>query len=119
MTAQDHRDEDARIAALLDHLARDEAPLGSPLRARILADHAAATAAPARPRYWRGWLAGALAGLPAAAAGLWIGAAQPALVLGVVPGIETGVGVPSAPSAGAGGDGALLDEVFGSWEDEA
>ncbi|MEM7490423.1 MAG: hypothetical protein AAF390_14975 [Pseudomonadota bacterium] len=95
-------DED-RIERLLAEAAADATPLPRDLRAAILADAAAAGAPSSR---WT-WLAGLAAGLPAAATGLWLGLAQPALVLQVVPGL-------TAPAA----DMALLDEVFGTWEDD-
>ena len=90
--------DDDWIEAELAALARDDAPLEAPFRARLLAD------APRSVR--RRWhvplprLAG-LAGLPAATlAGLWIGLAQPDMVIGLVPG----------PAVA---DDALLGEVFG------
>ncbi|MEM8850298.1 MAG: hypothetical protein AAGE03_09715 [Pseudomonadota bacterium] len=98
--------EDDRIAALLADAARETAPLPDGLRAAILADAAQVAAPPPR----RAWLAGLVAGLPAAAAGLWLGLAQPALVLQLMPGLS--VQPPDDTEV------ALLDDVFGRWEDD-
>ncbi|MEM7641323.1 MAG: hypothetical protein AAF366_02205 [Pseudomonadota bacterium] len=98
--------EDERIAARLADAADDTTPLSDGLRAAILADAARVAAPPGG----RPWLAGLLAGLPAAAAGLWLGLAQPALVLQLVPGLAT----PQADDT----EIALLDDVFGVWEDD-
>lgn len=95
--------DDERIDALLARAADDATPLSDALRTAILADAAEIVAPPPR----RPWLAGLAAGLPAAATGLWLGLAQPALVLQIVPitGLQDGM------------ETALLDEVFGTWED--
>jgi hypothetical protein len=93
---------DAReIEALLAEMAEDEEPLRPGLRDAILASAAMPARTPAPRRAWR-----LVWGAPAAAAlcGLWLGAAQPALVLG-------GTGLGPAPEV------ALLDAALGGWED--
>ena len=91
--------DDDWIEAELAASARDDAPLEDAFRARLLAD----APRPVRRR-WRlplPRLAG-LAGLPAATlAGLWIGLAQPDVVMVLVAG-------------SAVADDALLGEVFGT-----
>ena len=97
---------------LILRAARDDTtPLGDGLRARILADAvpaAIAQAASGADRV-RAWIGG-LVGVPAAAVlGLWLGMAQPTVVLEFVP---ADVGVDTA-------DAALMDEIFGTvWSEE-
>ncbi|MEM9795268.1 MAG: hypothetical protein AAF919_02195 [Pseudomonadota bacterium] len=92
--SEHHRLEDRLVA--LEEAAE---PLPPSLRGAILTDAAEANAVRGLP--WRIWLTG----LPAALAGLWLGLAQPALVLQTVPDLS-------------GDDVALLEEVFGgaSWD---
>ncbi len=100
--------EDREIEAMLRGMAADEAPLPPGLRAAIVADAGEVAAARTGPRRWR-WLAGwgPVVGAPAAAlCGLWLGIAQPTLVLEAIPGID----------ATEAGD-ALLSDIYGSdWE---
>lgn len=82
----------------------DTAPLPPSLTARILADAAEASAPPPHVSARSRWLAGILAVPTAAAFGLVLGVAQPAAVLGYLPGTDAATGV----------EAALLDEVFGA-----
>jgi len=98
MTRSDHISE---IEAALADLSRDETPLDPAFRARLLADAAATTVRPRR-RWGRLPELIGLAGLPAAAlVGVWLGLANPSLVL------------MATPWEVASDDGALLDDVFG------
>ena len=100
MTMAD-KDLDLMLRAARD----DTTPLGDGLRARILADAVPAAVAQAasgadRVRAWIGGLA---------VLGLWLGMAQPTVVLEFVP---ADVGVDTA-------DAALMDEIFGTvWSEE-
>ncbi len=119
---------DGDIDALLAAAREDIAPIGADLRARILAD------APDRSRATRPdersagrldgplgrWLGGLVAIPGAALLGLWIGLAQPAAVLDLLP-QATALDVLSAgdvESEDTGAEAALLGEVFGTaWAD--
>lgn len=117
MTPDRDNDDDAWITRQLDRLSGDEADLGAALRARVLADHATIAASPVSGRRSRIRMAlvGLAAGCPAALAGLWIGLSQPAAVIGIVSGLPPRTD--DAPAAT--GEAAFLDDIFGTWEDEA
>ncbi|WP_371157570.1 hypothetical protein [Jannaschia sp. 2305UL9-9] len=103
--------DEHKIETWLAEMADDTVPLGDDLRARLIAD---APVPPAPQAWWRtlgvGLWGGAL-GVPlAAVCGVWLGIAQPALVLQSVPGL-------SQATEEVASDG-LLDDVYGtSWEE--
>ena len=103
------------LDTLLAEMSDDTAPLPGRLRQAILAD-AAEVASAAGPHravpWWRSMgLWGGVLGTPLAAlCGVWLGIAQPALVLQAVPGMSL--------SDSAASEDPLLDDVYGSsWED--
>lgn len=104
-----------QIEALLADMENDTAPLSDTLRSAILADAAAVaeTKAPAATVPWwrRTSLWGGALGVPLAAlCGLWLGIAQPSLVLQAVPGLDVAVDETT--------DDTLFDDLYGSsWED--
>lgn len=106
-TMIDQRD----IEIWLSEMGDDTVPLGDGFRASLIA---AAPAPKASIAWWRrigisGW-SGAL-GVPLAAlCGVWLGIAQPALVLQAVPGME----VSTSDTVSDG----LYDDIYGSnWEE--
>ncbi|UWQ19259.1 hypothetical protein [Jannaschia sp. M317] len=103
---------ETEIEALLRNMGDDTVPLGAALRSAVIED--AIAMAPRPVPWWRSislW-GGALGAPVAALCGLWLGIAQPALVLQAVPGMDL-----SATEALTDGE-ALLDDIYGgSWED--
>ncbi len=86
------------LDTLLARARDDTAQPSDALRARVVTDAVRVTA-PVRRPFWRGL--GGWIGLPGAALlGLWLGAAQPALVFEMMPGLAS--------------ETALLDDVFGA-----
>lgn len=111
----------ADLDTLLASARDDTAPLGADLRTRILAQAPARSPAPSRGgrigARIGGWVGGLVAMPGAALLGLWVGLAQPAAVLGLMP-----ITAPLADGTAAdatSAETALLGEVFGTvWADE-